>query len=167
MPALQHVPAPAPSHTHTCQHTLTKIQVTQSRQAVDVSDPVGLVQQLEALTTAGAIDYDEAIAQHSTRLEQMAAGMEGSKADIDRWVGRQGKCAVARRVQGAVHTTQLAECCLQRELYPHRCSMLTHMHDAVRVLTRLCGPHPSTCAGCLMSGSCWRLLLSTGSRFRR
>jgi hypothetical protein len=58
------------------------LQVTQSRQAVDVSDAVGLVKQLEALT--GAVDYEEAIAQHSTGLEHLAASMEDTKAEIDR-----------------------------------------------------------------------------------
>jgi hypothetical protein len=56
--------------------------VTQSRQAVDVSDAVGLVKQLEALT--GAVDYEAAIAQHSTGLEHLAASMEDTKFDIDR-----------------------------------------------------------------------------------
>lgn len=59
-------------------------QVTQSRQAVDVGDPVGLVKQLEALT--GAVDYEAAIQQHSALLEQLAAGMEDTKAQMGRWV---------------------------------------------------------------------------------
>lgn len=57
-------------------------QVTQSRQAVDVSDAVGLAKQLEALT--GAVDYKAAIQQHSSTLEHLAAGMEDSKAEIGR-----------------------------------------------------------------------------------
>lgn len=65
------------------------LQVTQSRQAVDVSDAVGLVKQLEALT--GPVDYDAAIAQHSTGLEQLAASLEETKSQIDRSVwGIQG-----------------------------------------------------------------------------
>jgi hypothetical protein len=60
------------------------LQVTQSRQAVDVSDAVGLVKQLEALT--GAVDYEAAIAQHSTGLEQLAASLEETKSQIDRSV---------------------------------------------------------------------------------
>ena len=50
---------------------------------MDVSDPVGLVNQLEQLT--GAVDYEELIQQHSSRLEQLAASMEHTKAEIDRW----------------------------------------------------------------------------------
>ena len=49
---------------------------------MDVSDPVGLVNQLEQLT--GAVDYEELIQQHSSRLEQLAASMEHTKAEIDR-----------------------------------------------------------------------------------
>lgn len=65
-----------------CTHVANHTQVTQSRQAVDVSDAVGLVKQLEGLT--GAVDYEEVIAQHSTGLEQLAASKEGTKARIDR-----------------------------------------------------------------------------------
>lgn len=61
----------------------SRLQVTQSRHAVDVSDAVGLVKQLEGLT--GAVDYEEAIARHSTGLEHLAASMEETKAQIDRW----------------------------------------------------------------------------------
>jgi hypothetical protein len=49
---------------------------------VDVSDAVGLVKQLEGLT--GAVDYEEAIAQHSMGLEQLAASIEDTKARTDR-----------------------------------------------------------------------------------
>lgn len=73
-----------------CVHRpYVSLQVTQSRQAVDVSDAVGLVKQLEALT--GAVDYEEVIAQHSTGLEHLAASMEDTKAEIDRCAC----CAVA------------------------------------------------------------------------
>lgn len=52
-----------------------------------MSDAVGLVKQLEALT--GAVDYEEAIAQHSMGLEHLAASMEDTKAEIDRCVVRR------------------------------------------------------------------------------
>lgn len=67
-----------------CWGNVVLLQVTQSRQAVDVSDAVGLVKQLEQLTN-GAVDYEEAIQQRSSGLEQLAAGMEDARAEIDRW----------------------------------------------------------------------------------
>lgn len=77
-------PSPSGCDVSPCAFTIAATQVTQSRQAVDVSSPVGLVKHLEALI--GGIDYEEAIAQHSKDLEQLAAGMEDSKAEIDRSV---------------------------------------------------------------------------------
>lgn len=97
------------------------LQVTQSRQAVDVSDAVGLVKQLEALT--GAVDYEAAIAQHSTGLEQLAASLEETKSQIDMSVwGNQG-CYVRwlkrmqdrLRVMPASHAARLTDRLFRQE----------------------------------------------------
>jgi hypothetical protein len=64
-------------------------QVTQSRLAVDVSSPVGLVQHLEGLT--GAEDYEAKIEQQSRNIEHVAAGMEAAEHDVSRCAGGQGR----------------------------------------------------------------------------
>lgn len=60
--------------------------MTQSRLAVDVSDPVGLAHHLEGLT--GAEDFEGLIQQHSSTLEQLAGSMEGAQQAIGRYAER-------------------------------------------------------------------------------